>query len=65
MTIIAKSVKYFIFCEHFLTPQMTFPVNQFRSKERRKLHFREFNFTNFPGGMPPDPLGVRASGTQR
>ena len=30
------------------------PVTQFRSRERRKLHFRESNFTNFPGGMPPD-----------
>ena len=42
------------------------PVTQFRSikRERRKLHFRESNFTNFTGGdVPPDPLGVRASGT--
>ena len=31
------------------------PVTQFRSRERRKLHFRESNFTNFPGGIPPDP----------
>ena len=46
---IAKSVTYFISCEHFLTPEKTFPVNQFRSRERRKLHFRESNFTNFSG----------------
>ena len=50
------------------------PVTQFRSRERRKLHLRESNFTNFPGGMPPDspgfphpqefvvPDNVRASG---
>ena len=30
-------------------------VTQLRSRERRKLHFRESNFTNFPGGIPPDP----------
>ena len=35
------------------------PVTQFRFRERRKLHFRESSFTNFPGGgggegMPPD-----------
>ena len=31
------------------------PVTQFRSRERGKLHLRESNFTNFPGGgMPPD-----------
>ena len=43
------------------------PVTQFRSRERRKLHFRESNVTNFlgGGGMPPDPLEVRASSTQR
>ena len=38
------------------------PVTQFRSRERRKLHFRE---SNFPGGMPRDPLEVRTSSTQR
>ena len=48
------------------------PVTQFRSRERGKLHLRESNFTNFPGGgMPPDlppsqefvvPDNVRASG---
>ena len=53
--IIAKSVNYFFFCELFLTPWKTFQVTQFRSRERRKLHFRESNFTNFPGGMPLDP----------
>ena len=32
------------------------PFTQFRSRVRRKLHFRESNFTNFPGGAcPPDP----------
>ena len=33
-------------------------LTQFRSRERRKLHFRESNFTNFPkggGGMPWTP----------
>ena len=32
------------------------PVTQFRSRKRGKLHLRESNFTNFPGGggMPPD-----------
>ena len=35
-------------------------LNQFRSREHRKLHFRESNFTNFLGGMPPDPPGVCA-----
>ena len=31
------------------------PVTQFRSRERSKLHFRDSNFTNFPGGgMSPD-----------
>ena len=32
------------------------PVTQLRSRERRKLHFRVSNFTNFPGGggTPPD-----------
>ena len=39
-------------------------VTQLRSRERRKLHFRESNFTNFPGGIPPDPLGDGASSTQ-
>ena len=39
------------------------PVTEFRSWERRKLHFRESNFTNFPrGACPRTPLGVRASG---
>ena len=49
------------------------PVTQFRSGKRGKLHLRESNFTNFPGGggMPPDlppsqefvvPDNVRASG---
>ena len=57
--IIAKSIKYFFFCDHFLTPLKTFPVTQFWSRERRKLHFRESNFINFP-----DPPGVCASGTQ-
>ena len=47
--------KYFIFCEHFLMPWKTLPVNEFRSRECRKLHFRESNFKNFPGNMPPDP----------
>ena len=32
---------------------------EFRSRERVELHFREFNFVNFPRGgevgMPPDP----------
>ena len=42
------------------------PVTQFRSRERSKLHFRDSNFTNFPGGAcPRTPVGVRASGTQR
>ena len=65
----------YIFCEHFLTPEKTFPVTQFGSRERRKLHFRESNFTNvtvhrktylnFPGRHTPGPsLGVGASGTQ-
>ena len=31
------------------------PVTQLRSRERRKLHFRGSNFTNFPGGTPPNP----------
>ena len=55
--IIAKSVidKYFFFCEHFLTPFKTLPVTQLRSRERGKLHFRDSNFTNVRGGMPPDP----------
>ena len=30
------------------------PLPQFRSRERSKLHFRDSNFTNFPGGMSPD-----------
>ena len=32
------------------------PGTQFRSRERSKLHCRESDFTNFPGGggMPPD-----------
>ena len=50
------------------------PVTQFRSRERGKLHLRESNFTNFPGGVhapgpPPPPSqefvvpdNVRASG---
>ena len=39
------------------------PVTQFRSWERRKLHFSRVQFYKFPGGgMPPDPLGVRARG---
>ena len=38
-------------------------LTQLRSWERRKLHFRESNFTNFPrGACPRTPLGVRASG---
>ena len=41
------------------------PVTQLRSRERRKLHFRVSNFTNFPGGARPrTPLRVRTSGTQ-
>ena len=46
------------FREYFLHNALkTFPVTQFRSSERRKLHFRESNFTNLPGGgMPPDQL---------
>ena len=33
------------------------PVTQFWSRERRKLHFRESNFTNYrgEGGISPDP----------
>ena len=46
------------------------PVIQFRSRERRKLHFRESNFTNFrvvhapgpPYEFLPSALNVRASG---
>ena len=39
------------------------PVTEFRSWERRKLHFRESNFTNFPReACPRTPPGVRASG---
>ena len=30
------------------------PVTQFRFRERSKLHFRDSNFTNFPGDMSPD-----------
>ena len=70
--IIAKSVidKYFFFCEHFLTPFKTLPVTQLRSRERGKLHFRDSNFTNVPGGHAPGPpqefvppaLNVRANG---
>ena len=38
-----------------ITP-VIIPVTQFWSRECRKLHLRESNFTNFPGGgMPPDP----------
>ena len=47
------------FREHFLYNALkTFPVTQFRSSERRKLHFTESNFTNLPGGgsMLPDQL---------
>ena len=42
------------------------PFTQLRSRERRKLHFRGSNFTNFQGGgaRPRTPLGVRASSTQ-
>ena len=42
---------------------MTFPVNQLRSREHRKLHFRESGFTNFPGegGMPPDHEAMSAT----
>ena len=25
-------------------------------KNHSKYHFRAYNFQNFPGGMPPDPL---------
>ena len=31
------------------------PVTQLRSRERRKLHFRGSNFTNFQGGHDPNP----------
>ena len=37
-------------------------VTQFQTWECRKLHFRESNSTNFPGGKPPP--GVCASSTQ-
>ena len=41
------------------------PVTQFRSWERRKLHFSRVQFYKFPGGggaCPRTPLGVRARG---
>ena len=28
-------------------------------KNHSKYHFRAYNFQNFPGGMPPDPLDFR------
>lgn len=63
--IIAKSVKYFIFCEHLLAPWKTFPLNQFRSWKRWKLHFRESIFKNCPGrDVPWPPRFTHASGTQ-
>ena len=39
------------------------PVTQFRSRERGKLHLRESNFTNLPGGHAPGPPlpGVRSA----
>ena len=43
----------------------TFPVNQFRSRELRKLHFRESNEKKFPGGAfprnPPRSFGFHHS----
>ena len=33
-------------------------VTQFRSRERRKLHFRESNFKNFPGNAPGPPKEI-------
>ena len=67
-----RQLKYFIFCEHFLMPQKTFPVNQFQSIECRKLHFRESNFKNFlgkhalrsPKKFLPPALNVHAFGAQ-
>ena len=52
---------------HTIRKKEIIPVTQFWSRERRKLHFRESNFTNFPrgGGWTQTPLGVHASGTQR
>ena len=61
-TAVARRLKPYtciFFREHFLYNALkTFPVTQFRSSERRKLHFTESNFTNLPGGggMLPDQL---------
>ena len=59
-TAVARRLKQYtciFFREHFLYNALkTFPVTQFRSRERRKLHFRESNFTNFPGGGGACPL---------
>ena len=61
-TAVARRLKPYtciFFREYFLYNALkTFPVTQFRSSERRKLHFTESNFTNLPGGggMLPDQL---------
>ena len=64
-TAVARRLKPYtciFFREHFLYNALkTFPVTQFRSSERRKLHFRESNFKNLPGGGghapgPAEPL---------
>lgn len=48
------------FLRAFFNTLKTFPLNQFRSTERRKLCLRESNFKNFQwehtAGFPPPPL---------
>ena len=70
-TAVARRLKPYtciFFSEHFLYNALkTFPVTQFRSSERRKLHFRESNFTNLPrgGGACSRTSWTTSSGTSK
>ena len=49
ITKLPTAISFFV--SIFIIPLNTFPVNQFWSRECRKLHLRE---SNFQGSMPPD-----------
>ena len=46
---------FLFLCAFFNTLKDLPGLTQFRSRERRKLQFRESNFTNFPRDKPLDP----------
>ena len=54
-----------LFLRAFFNTLKTFPLNQFRSTERRKLCLRESNFKNFQwehtAGFPPPPPTPRST----